>query len=149
MESNNNDFGKSLRNLGLFIGIPLLVIVVAWLFMSGDTKKSDKVYSDYIAYFTNNQVKEFDLDLGSGNLTITLKEELREDRNKDNKLDEKDDVIKYSVPDVGLFLKGIEEPIKANGLKYDLQPPSTMPWFVNLIPSLLIIVCLLYTSRCV
>ncbi len=140
MESNNNDFGKSLRNLGLFIGIPLLVIVVAWLFMSGDTKKSDKVYSDYIAYFTNNQVKEFDLDLGSGNLTITLKEELREDRNKDNKLDEKDDVIKYSVPDVGLFLKGIEEPIKANGLKYDLQPPSTMPWFVNLIPSLLIIV---------
>lgn len=38
MESNNNDFGKSLRNLGLFIGLPLLVVVVIWLFMSGDTK---------------------------------------------------------------------------------------------------------------
>ena len=37
MESNNNDFGKSLRNLGLFIGLPLLVVVVIWLFMSGDT----------------------------------------------------------------------------------------------------------------
>ena len=57
MESNNNDFGKSLRNLGLFIGLPLLVVVVIWLFMSGDTKKSDKVYSDYLAYFYNDQVK--------------------------------------------------------------------------------------------
>ena len=81
MESNNNDFGKSLRNLGLFIGLPLLVVVVIWLFMSGDTKKSDKVYSDYLAYFYNDQVKSFDLDLGTSNLTITLKEELREDRN--------------------------------------------------------------------
>ena len=77
MESNNNDFGKSLRNLGLFIGLPLLVVVVIWLFMSGDTKKSDKVYSDYLAYFYNDQVKSFDLDLGTSNLTITLKEELR------------------------------------------------------------------------
>ena len=50
--------------------------------MSGDTKKSDKVYSDYLAYFYNDQVKSFDLDLGTSNLTITLKEELREDRNK-------------------------------------------------------------------
>lgn len=65
MESNNNDFGKSLRNLGLFIGLPLLVVVVIWLFMSGDTKKSDKVYSDYLAYFYNDQVKSFDLDLGT------------------------------------------------------------------------------------
>lgn len=140
MESNNNDFGKSLRNLGLFIGLPLLVIVIAWLFMSGGSPKSDKVYSDYVAYFTNDQVSEFDLDLGSGNLTITLKEEIREDRNKDNKLDEKDDIVKYSVPDIGLFWESIKESVEANGLRYDFQPPSQMPWFVNLIPSLLIIV---------
>ncbi len=143
MESNNNDFGKSLRNLGLFIGLPLLVIVVAWLFMSGGSPKSDMVYSDYVAYFTNDQVAEFDLDLGSGNLTITLKEEFREDRNKDNKLDEKDDVIKYRVPDVNLFLKDVEDYrnlLIQNGGDYDFQPPSQMPWFVNLIPSLLIIV---------
>ena len=143
MESNNNDFGKSLRNLGLFIGLPLLVIVIALLFLSGDTKKSDKVYSDYIAYFYNDQVKSFDLDLGTSNLTITLKEELREDRNKDNKLDEKDDVIKYRVPDVNLFLKDVEDYrnlLIQNGGEYDYQPPSQMPWFINLIPSLLIVV---------
>jgi len=109
LESNNNDFGKSLRNLGLFIGLPLLVVIVFWLFMSGDTKKSDKVYSDYLAYFYNDQVKSFDLDLGTSNLTITLKEELREDRNKDNKLDEKDDIIKYRVPNVSLFLEDVKD----------------------------------------
>ena len=143
MESNNNDFGKSLRNLGLFIGLPLLVVVVIWLFMSGDTKKSDKVYSDYLAYFYNDQVKSFDLDLGTSNLTITLKEELREDRNKDNKLDEKDDIIKYRVPNVSLFLEDVKDYrslLVKNGNTYDYQPQSQMPWFVNLIPSLLIIV---------
>ena len=142
MESNNNDFGKSLRNLGLFIGLPLLVVVVIWLFMSGDTKKSDKVYSDYLAYFYNDQVKSFDLDLGTSNLTITLKEELREDRNKDNKLDEKDDIIKYRVPNVSLFLEDVKDYrslLVKNGNTYDYQPQSQMPWFVNLIPSLLII----------
>ncbi len=143
MESNNNDFGKSLRNLGLFIGLPLLVVVVIWLFMSGDTKKSDKVYSDYLAYFYNDQVKSFDLDLGTSNLTITLKEELREDRNKDNKLDEKDDIIKYRVPNVSLFLEDVKDYrslLVKNGNTYDYQPQSQMPWFFNLIPSLLIIV---------
>ena len=143
MESNNNDFGKSLRNLGLFIGLPLLVVVVIWLFMSGDTKKSDKVYSDYLAYFYNDQVKSFDLDLGTSNLTITLKEELREDRNKDNKLDEKDDIIKYRVPNVSLFLEDVKDYrslLVKNGNTYDYQPQSQMPWFVNLSPSLLIIV---------
>ena len=143
MESNNNDFGKSLRNLGLFIGLPLLVVVVIWLFMSGDTKKSDKVYSDYLAYFYNDQVKSLDLDLGTSNLTITLKEELREDRNKDNKLDEKDDIIKYRVPNVSLFLEDVKDYrslLVKNGNTYDYQPQSQMPWFVNLIPSLLIIV---------
>jgi len=143
LESNNNDFGKSLRNLGLFIGLPLLVVVVIWLFMSGDTKKSDKVYSDYLAYFYNDQVKSFDLDLGTSNLTITLKEELREDRNKDNKLDEKDDIIKYRVPNVSLFLEDVKDYrslLVKNGNTYDYQPQSQMPWFVNLIPSLLIIV---------
>ena len=143
MESNNNDFGKYLRILGLFIGLPLLVVVVIWLFMSGDTKKSDKVYSDYLAYFYNDQVKSFDLDLGTSNLTITLKEELREDRNKDNKLDEKDDIIKYRVPNVSLFLEDVKDYrslLVKNGNTYDYQPQSQMPWFVNLIPSLLIIV---------
>ena len=130
MESNNNDFGKSLRNLGLFIGLPLLVVVVIWLFMSGDTKKSDKVYSDYLAYFYNDQVKSFDLDLGTSNLTITLKEELREDRNKDNKLDEKDDIIKYRVPNVSLFLEDVKDYrslLVKNGNTYDYQPQSQMP----------------------
>lgn len=109
----------------------------------GDTKKSDKVYSDYLAYFYNDQVKSFDLDLGTSNLTITLKEELREDRNKDNKLDEKDDIIKYRVPNVSLFLEDVKDYrslLVKNGNTYDYQPQSQMPWFVNLIPSLLIIV---------
>ena len=33
MESNNNnDFGKIIRNVGLFIGIPLVFFLILWLF---------------------------------------------------------------------------------------------------------------------
>ena len=34
MESNNNDYGKIIRNVGLLLGIPFLVIVALYLFMN-------------------------------------------------------------------------------------------------------------------
>ena len=48
MESRNNNFGKTLRNLGLIIGIPLVIAVILWMFMSGGKSGKDKVYSDYL-----------------------------------------------------------------------------------------------------
>ena len=160
MESNNNDYGKIIRNLGLFIGVPLLVFIVFWLFMSGDTGRSDMAYSDYLAYFQKGQVEEFNLDLGNGNLTMKLRESAREDRNKDGKLDEKDDILKYSVPDVSLFVNDIRPYIVPEDIwnqqtgttgneanpdivkvdKYNFDRPTQMPWIVNLIPTLLIVV---------
>lgn len=158
MESNNNDYGKIIRNLGLFIGLPLLIFIIFWLFMTGNSNQSDMVYSDYLTFFQKGQVEEFNLDLGNGNLTMKLRESAREDRNKDGKLDEKDDVIKYSVPDVGLFVNNIEPyylPKDIVMLKYGLSEemmdtivqvdrynydkPTQMPWIVNLIPTLLVV----------
>ena len=96
MESNNNNL-KNARNLGLLIGIPLIIL------LSGRSANQDKQYSDYIAYFQNNQVQEFKLNLGSGDLEFLLREQYRtEDTNKDGKIDSKD-TIKYTVPNVSLF----------------------------------------------
>uniref|UniRef100_UPI004026769F ATP-dependent zinc metalloprotease FtsH n=1 Tax=Gemmiger formicilis TaxID=745368 RepID=UPI004026769F len=53
------------------------------------------------------------------------------------------DIIKYRVPNVSLILedeKDYRSLLVKNGNTYDYQPQSQMPWFVNLIPSLLIIV---------
>ena len=37
MEPNNNDFGKTIRNIGLFLGIPLLIFLVLWLVVDNNT----------------------------------------------------------------------------------------------------------------
>ncbi len=159
MESNNNDYGKILRNIGLFVGIPLVIILLLWVFLDMRGTTATVKYSDYVAYFQLNQVKAYNLDLGSGNLELLLKPEYREDLNRDGKVDERD-VLKYTVPNVGLFLedvgtivsennkKVIEEnpgikPEKLNELPdyivFDQQKPSEMPWIVNLLPTLLLI----------
>ena len=58
MESNNNnDFGKIIRNVGLFIGIPLVFFLILWLFLDPRTSSSNVKYSGYVAYFENNQVE--------------------------------------------------------------------------------------------
>ena len=137
MESRNNNFGKTLRNLGLIIGIPLVIAVILWMFMSGSKTDKNKVYSDYLDYFQKGQVEYYDLNLGSGEVNILLKEAYREDVNGDgNKTDA--DVLTYSVPNVSLFLEDIEE--YEGGVRHDLIPASQMSsWIVSMIPSLLMI----------
>ncbi len=147
MESNNNDYGKIIRNIGLVLGIPLLIIIAMWLVVDSRTDTKKTIYSDIVRYFEGDKVEKYSLDLGSGTLALTLREPYREDLNKDGKIDDKD-LVKYTVPDVNLFLQDIREIVNTNNrddnsnndIKFDYQPVSELPWIVNLLPSLLIIV---------
>ena len=73
MEPNNNDFGKTIRNIGLFLGIPLLIFLVLWLVVDNNTSTNQRQYSDYIAYFTEDKVEKFELNLGNGRLILSLR----------------------------------------------------------------------------
>ena len=111
MESNNNDYGKIIRNVGLFLGIPLVICLLMWLLFDNRTSAGDVKYSDFVGYFERGEVEHFELDLGSGALTVRLRPEFRkEDTNRDEKIDETD-VLKYTVPDVNLFLVDVLEEI--------------------------------------
>ncbi len=146
MESNNNDFGKIIRNVGLVIGIPLLIMIAVWLVMDTRTTTDKTMYSDIVSYFQEDKVAKFDLDLGDGTLLLTLREEYRQDVNGDGVVDDRD-IIRYSVPNTSLFVEAIE-PIVLNhnaenpddAIVFDYQPVGEVPWIVNLLPSLLIIV---------
>ncbi len=137
MESRNNNFGKTLRTIGLFVGIPLVIAVIFWMFTSGPQSDKDKVYSDYLDYFRKGQVEYYDLDLGNGEVAILLKDAYREDVNGDGKKTEKD-VLTYSVPNVSLFLEDVKE--FDDAVRHDLIPASQVSsWIVSMIPSLLMI----------
>ncbi|MCL2884444.1 MAG: AAA family ATPase, partial [Oscillospiraceae bacterium] len=123
-----------------------MVVVGIWLLFSlhGDTTKVQ--YSTYVAYFQNNQVQNFTLDLGNGSLTVLLKPEFRQDVNKDGTIDDKD-ILKYTVPDVTIFLNQVLDNVDAYNaanpdapITYDFTPVSQLPWIVNLLPTILIVV---------
>lgn len=146
MESNNNDFGKIIRNVCLVIGIPLLIMIAVWLVMDTRTGSDKTQYSDIIAYFQEDKVEKFDLDLGKGTLLLTLRQEYRQDLNGDGMVDDKD-IIKYSVPNTSLFVDAVEPIVLDHNAKnpddkitFNYQPVGEVPWIVNLLPSLLIIV---------
>ncbi len=146
MESNNNDFGKIIRNVGLVIGIPLLIMIAVWLVMDTRTATDKTMYSDIVSYFQEDKVAKFDLDLGDGTLLLTLRQEYRQDVNGDGVVDDRD-IIRYSVPNTSLFVEAIEPIVLSHNAEnpddeivFDYQPVGEVPWIVNLLPSLLIIV---------
>ena len=147
MESNNNDHGKWIRNILLFAGIPLLIILVSWMVLSSNAKKDDRTFSEYIGYFEKGEVSFFDVDLNDNTLKLLLREEAGGDTNKDGVLDERD-YIKYQLPSFTLFYDSVSDIITEannddnpdNDIKFDAQAPQEIPWFLSMLPSLLIVV---------
>lgn len=145
MESNNRDTGKMIKNILLIVGIPVLIILASWIMLNASVQKDETPYSKYISYFEKNQVQEFTLDLNDGKLEMLLRPEYRTDVNKDGKIDEKD-TVKYTVPEINLFLDNVLEIVKqanqdddpSNDIQYDYKPQQQIPWFVSILPTILI-----------
>ncbi len=84
---------KTLRNIALYIGIPLLLILIVTMFVRNQSTETIR-YSEIIGYFERGEVKSFDLDLGSGECLIALRDETKP-------------LVRYSAPNVALFLEDI------------------------------------------
>ena len=133
----NNNNGKSVI---IYLIISICVIFgLVYMLTSMSFKSSDTKYSEVLEKFDNLQVSKFELDLGSGDLKYWLK-------------GDKDKVYTYTVPNVSLFANeflGSDENNnyrkkydKANPddhLQYDLIPVSDNSFWLNLIPTLLML----------
>ena len=139
MERKNKRSPKTVWRILLLIGIPVVLFLVLSSFLNSGSGKKEKVYSDYIQYFKDDKVQEFTLDLGTGELNLLLRKEYRKDVNKDNKIDS-NDIINYSVPNVGLFVEDVEELAKENGVKFNYERPKDNSWIVSWLPIILLIV---------
>ncbi|HJD24682.1 MAG TPA: ATP-dependent zinc metalloprotease FtsH [Firmicutes bacterium] len=121
-------------------------MIAVWLVMDTRTATDKTMYSDIVSYFQEDKVAKFDLDLGDGTLLLTLRQEYRQDVNGDGVVDDRD-IIRYSVPNTSLFVEAIEPIVLSHNAEnpddeivFDYQPVGEVPWIVNLLPSLLIIV---------
>ena len=134
MKNNNN--GKTLL-IYLLVSVAIICGLV-YMLTSMSTISSDKKYSEIMEQFDSLNVSQFELDLGSGQLKYKLKGE--------------DKVYSYTVPNVSLFANEVlggedaenyrkkynaENP--DDPLQYNLIPISDNSFWLNLIPTLLML----------
>lgn len=133
---NNNNNGKTLL-IYLLVSVAIICGLV-YMLTSMSTRSSDKKYSEIMEQFDSLNVSQFELDLGSGQLKYKLKGE--------------DKVYSYTVPNVSLFANEVlggedaenyrkkynaENP--DDPLQYNLIPISDNSFWLNLIPTLLML----------
>lgn len=134
MKKNNN--GKTLL-IYLLVSVAIICGLV-YMLTSMSTKSSDKKYSEIMEQFDSLNVSQFELDLGSGQLKYKLKGE--------------DKVYSYTVPNVSLFANEVLGGEDAENyrkkynaenpdvpLQYNLIPISDNSFWLNLIPTLLML----------
>lgn len=124
MEADMNRKGN-LKTLFLYIVlIAIIVFVIVQLMNAYQREKLS--YSDIINYFEQDMVKEFDLD-SNNKLTLVL-------INGEKKI--------YILRSIDLFHEDVQEYIKENkNLKrYDYTPPKQIPWWIGLLPYLVLII---------
>ncbi len=125
---------KNLRNVLLYIGIPI-VLIFTLVIVSLSAKKVDKTkYFDIVELFETNQISEYQLNLYSGELTYVKRD--------DNK------TYRYNVADPQIFYYDINEIVmKINDenresnpdkmIKMDYKSGGETSWLVSLLPTAL------------
>lgn len=125
---------KNLKNVLLFIGIPI-VFIMAILSVSYLSKNTvETKYYEIVDMVKSNQISEFELNLYSGDLVYTK----RDDGKK----------YHYTVADPSIFYNDVNEAVteineKNNGtdkiIKYDYKSGGQAAWLMNLLPTVLMI----------
>ena len=139
MEPNNNpNPNRSMRSVLLVVGVALLVVFGIWMFVGGMGRQTELKYSEVISYFKNGEVQSYTLDFNDGKLTMLMRPDHRVDTNRDGLIDERD-VVVYNVPSIQIFLEDIQD-YQDSLEEYDRIPATQTPWFVSLLPSILLMV---------
>ena len=128
------DNKKAIRNLAIYLGIPILLFVVIFMLLSNRQVQTTYKYSDIVNFFEEEQVTEYRLDLGSGEMILKVQEE-----GKDTPK-----AISYVVPSVSKFYNDTQKYIDSYNENHDkrmvedVQRPAETSWIVSLLPTILL-----------
>lgn len=132
---------SSNKGLLIYVGVLLAAMILIVALMKQATKTvSEYSYSDIMGYFDNYQVSEYNFDLGTGelNMTVTLD-------------DGTEKLINYVVPNVSVFLNEIQMGSENYRKEYNAQHPDAPlkmeyykiqdnSWLYSVMPSVIIII---------
>lgn len=126
---------KNVKNLILYIGIPVILIVVIALVTLNGTSKEGTKYYEIIDQLRENKISAYQLNLHSGELNYTLREDGKE--------------YTYQVAAPELFVNDVEDMVREHNeqaktedekIKYDYKSGGEMSWLVSLIPSVIMFI---------
>ena len=149
------DNKKRTRNLLLYLAIPIVLIVVAAIFLSTRQSDSPKT-SELVQYFIDDKVDSYTINYGSGAIEITLKEGEKaypktEESAASNPLtalagtDQQTDskskvVVKGQLADIRLFIEEINEKSSPDEpVKYNYIRASDNSFLLELIPTIIMV----------
>ncbi|MGN0454354.1 MAG: ATP-dependent zinc metalloprotease FtsH [Ruminococcus sp.] len=121
------DDKKKLRNLLLYLGIPVLIILAITMLYSTQGKKLPTTY-ELVQYFQEGEVANYDINYGTGEIKLTLN-------------DEKGTKVTGELADIRGFLQ-IIEPYTASAdeaVTYNYIKASDNSFFLELIPTLILV----------
>ncbi len=125
---------KNIKNLLLYIGIPI-VFIITMMSVSYITKHTTEMkYSEIVSMVKNNEISEYTLNLYSGELTYTKRDDGKQYR--------------YNVADASIFYNDVNEAVMeinekhegtSKAIKYDYDEGGQGAWILNLLPTILMI----------
>lgn len=159
------DNKKKVRNLLLYLGIPILIIIITASALSTNKSTSPKT-SELEQYFVQDMVDSFNIDYGSGQIEITLKEgmspikstdsdsqsattatqtatEQQETRSNSKK---SKIVVKGQLADIQRFLDDIKpyyNPASTDEIPHNLTRATDNSILMEMIPTLIIMIILI------
>ena len=122
------------KGLGIYLAVLLALMLTLTAVFSQETTPNLVKYSTILGYFEDQKVRDFELDYGTGDLSLVIEE------------DGKRRTVISSVPNPLYFMTQIEDDIAAydeanpdNKMTYQILPPVEAPWWVQMLPTLLLI----------
>ena len=123
---------KNLKNVLLFIGIPsaFIIAVLSVSYLSKNTVETK--YYEIVELVTENKISEFSLNLHSGQLIYTKRDDGKSYR--------------YTVADPSIFYNDVNDFVLKNNtenigtekiIKYDYKSGGETAWIMNLLPTLI------------
>ena len=121
---------KTLSIVSYILGIVLLLFLTSLLFNMNQEEVTKLKYYEVLEMFEDDKIESYTLDLGTGALEAQVKDQKEK--------------LSYTVPNVSVFLSDVEKILEAKGesaaaLQPDYLPIKQTPWWVSMLPSLLLI----------
>lgn len=159
------DNKKKVRNLLLYLGIPILIIIITAAVLSTNKSTTPKT-SELEQYFVQDMVDSFNIDYGSGQIEITLKEGMSpikstdsdsqsattatqtatEQQETQSNSKKSKIVVKGQLADIQRFLDDIKpyyNPASTDEIPHNLTRATDNSILMEMIPTLIIMIILI------